>query len=66
MQSAVQTRRMVQATRPTGQRQQQQQQMTGLSHLQRRMEHQVQQQAKLRPMDTMTLLKLLNKQTRSC
>lgn len=64
MQGAVQSRQLGQVTRPTGQ-QQQQQQMTRLSHLQRRMECQVQQQGELRPMDIMTLLKLLNKQTRS-
>ena len=65
MQSAVQTRQPGQVTRPMGQ-QQQQQQMIWLSHLQSRTERQVPQQAKLKPMDTMTLLKLLNKQTRSC
>ena len=67
MQSTVQTRHSEQLTRQMEQQQQQQQQqMTGLSHLQRQMDRQVWQQAMLRPMDTMTLLKLLNKQRRSC
>ena len=39
--------------------------MTRLSHLQRQTKRLVQQQGELRPMDTMTLLKLLTKQTRS-
>ena len=65
MQSAVQTRQLGQGIRPMGQRLQQQQ-ITGLSRLQRQTECQLQQQAELRPMETTTPLKLLKKQTRSC